>query len=303
MTDGLSVLLREMRLESVHYRRLELFGPFRLGFEQAHLRGVHIVLSGACELLMRATPARRLGPGDLLMAPRADAHQLCSVGGARVPLRSAMELAQGGQVAQVRAGVGGEAVSILCGAFVFHALDHPALSGLPRVIHVPGVDGQPRAWIRQLVETLKLEAEEGGPGSEVVMARLSDALVARALRQALGSAEDAGWFNALRDPQLAKVLGALHDDLARGWTLEEMARVAGLSRAAFAARFAERVGEPPMRYLQACRMRQAMALLRGSGMNQAQVAQAVGYSSEAALSAAFKRHTGVAPGAYARGRS
>jgi AraC-like DNA-binding protein len=96
------------------------------------------------------------------------------------------------------------------------------------------------------------------------MARLSDALVARALR------------------------------------IASLARTAGLSRAAFSARFTALVGEPAMQYLLGRRMRYAMTLLPDEQNSLARVAERVGYGSEAALSAAFKRYTGVSPGTYRR---
>jgi transcriptional regulator GlxA family with amidase domain len=150
------------------------------------------------------------------------------------------------------------------------------------------------------IDALTAEVFESGPGSDLVMARISDALVARALRFHVERASEPGWLLGLNDAYIAKSLSAMHDDLKRSWTLPALARVAGLSRAAFAARFVAKVGETPMRYLLQCRMRRAMAMLSREQATLAQVAEAVGYGSEAALSGAFKRLTGVSPGAYGR---
>jgi AraC-like DNA-binding protein len=137
-----------------------------------------------------------------------------------------------------------------------------------------------------------------GPGSDVVMARLSDALVARALRFHAES-EESGWLGALRDPPIARALAAMHDDLARAWTLPALAKIAGVSRSVFVDRFRSTVGETPMQHLLRRRMRRAMALL-DDGVTLASAAARVGYASEPALAVAFKRHTGVTPGAYRR---
>jgi AraC-like DNA-binding protein len=76
---------------------------------------------------------------------------------------------------------------------------------------------------------------------------------------------------------------------------------AGLSRAAFAARFAGTVGQTPMKYLYRCRMRRAMTLLSVERATAASVAPRAGYGSEVAFSAAFVRHhTGTTPAAYRR---
>ena len=129
-------------------------------------------------------------------------------------------------------------------------------------------------------------------------ARLSDALVARALRFHIDVTKDLGLLRGLADPVVAAALAAIHDDLARPWTVAALAAAAGLSRAAFAARFRERMGTTPASYLTALRMGRASTLLRDGRTTVAAVALQVGYGSEAAFSAAFKRYAGVAPGAY-----
>jgi AraC-like DNA-binding protein len=132
------------------------------------------------------------------------------------------------------------------------------------------------------------------------MALLSDALITRALRHHIEAAVEPGWLHGLRDPYVASALAALHADLAASWTLDSLARAAGLSRAAFAARFAGTVGQTPMKYLYQCRMRRAMTLLSVERATAASVAPRVGYGSEAAFAAAFARHTGTTPAAYRR---
>ncbi|HEX8861744.1 MAG TPA: AraC family transcriptional regulator [Actinomycetes bacterium] len=124
--------------------------------------------------------------------------------------------------------------------------------------------------------------------------------MAQALRFHAEHADDPGWLRGLRDPYVARALAALHDDLGHAWTLDSLARTAGLSPSAFAVRFTAMVGEPPMRYLHDRRMQRAMTILRDERATLERVAAAVGYGSQAALSAAFKRHTGRAPGAWRR---
>jgi transcriptional regulator GlxA family with amidase domain len=151
-----------------------------------------------------------------------------------------------------------------------------------------------------LVNALRAEAFDGGPGSDLVMARLSDALLVRALRQYGDTTERPGWLAGLRDPCVAEALAALHADLARPWTLSALARTVGLSRAALAARFTGHVGEPAMRYLLSLRMQRAKTLLRDPRTTLGAVATRVGYRSDAAFATAFKREAGTSPGAYRR---
>lgn len=296
--DVLAAVMRELQFAGAGYRRLELRAPWAISFGQHGMRGVHIVLSGRCEAAFDDGPVQALGPGDLVIAPRGDPHVLRSANARRIAPTASSKLTSLNDGGQIRFGGAGEETVILCGAFLFREADHPALAGLPRFLHAPGVEGQPARWLRGYVDALLTEAFDEGPGSDVVLARLSAALVTRALRHGVPAGEP-GWLNGLRDPALAKALAAIHDDCAKPWTIELLARRAGLSRAAFAARFHQAVGEPPMRYLFLRRMRQAGTLL-GSGKPLAQIAAAVGYGSEAAFSAAFKRHTGLSPGEFRR---
>lgn len=292
--DVLSSVLRELRLESASYRLLRLRSPWRVRFDGG-LRGVHVVVDGQCDLVLDGRAPLRLRAGDLVVLPRADSHTLASTDGAHAPAVSSIELARRTDGTELAAGGSGARTDIVCGAFLLGHEDHPAVAGFPRHIHVPGAP-----WLASLTDALTTEAVEGGPGSEVVMARLSDALITRALRHHVETAEEPGWLHGLRDPYVATALAAMHGDPAAPWTLGSLARRAGLSRAAFAARFAGTVGQTPMKYLFRSRMRRAMTLLTVERATAASVAPRVGYGSEAAFSAAFTRHTGTTPAAFRR---
>lgn len=297
--DLLSAVLSELRLESAAYRVLELHAPWRLRFD-GDLRGVHVVVEGRCSLTLGDQPSHHLRAGDLVVLPRADSHELSSAGASPPHAISSLELARGVRGNRIVLDGPGEVTTIVCGAFVFGDEDHPAVAGFPDCIVMPGREGQPPAWLGGLSTALTSEALHAGPGSDVVMARLSDALVTRALRQHLQTADEPGWLRGLRDPHIAQALAAMHADLAAGWTLQTLARAAALSRSSFAARFAQTVGQPPMTYLYQCRMRRAMTLLKAGDSTAASVAARIGYGSEAAFAAAFVRYTGQPPGAYRR---
>lgn len=297
--DVLSEVLRELRLESAAYRVLVLRAPWRLRFDGG-LRGVHILVRGRCVLTLDTGSRHVLEAGDLVVLPRADSHVLASPDGNRAPVVSSLALARHVPAMELSAGGEGEETAIVCGAFFLGQEDHPAVEGLPACVHVPAQGGPATHWLAGMSAALVAEAVEGGPGSEVVMARLSDALVTRALRHHLQTADEPGWLRGLRDPHISRALTAMHGDVAAPWTVATLARTAGLSRATFAARFQRTVGRPPMDYLTQCRMRKAMTLLRVEHATVAKVASRVGYGSEAALSAAFLRHTGTTPGAYRR---
>lgn len=290
--DLLSTVLREVQFSSAAYRWLEPRAPFRLDFDRPHLRGVHIIARGGCELVFPDGTAQWLDEGDLVILPRGDTHALRSPGN---------DGRSGDLVPHLRpTGDPGADTVVVCGAFLVGEPDHPVLRGLPRTVHVPGKDGATPPWLAPLIAALTAEALDGGPGSDLVMARLSDAMLVRALRHHSATTGHPGWLAGMRDPYLAPALAAVHADPARPWTLPGLAAEAKLSRAAFAARFTERVGEPAMRYVLALRMQRAKTLLRDQRATVSAVAAQVGYRSDVGFAAAFKREVGVSPGGYRR---
>jgi transcriptional regulator GlxA family with amidase domain len=155
--------------------------------------------------------------------------------------------------------------------------------------------------------TFQYAAEEvaaGRPGSETVLAKLSELLFIEAVRryaQALPQGQT-GWLAGLRDPYVARALALLHHNIARHWNVDDLSRKVGLSRSALADRFISLIGLPPMHYVASWRMQVATQKLRNTSASLAQVADLVGYSSEAAFSRAFKKAFGTAPATWRSNR-
>jgi transcriptional regulator GlxA family with amidase domain len=122
------------------------------------------------------------------------------------------------------------------------------------------------------------------------------------LRQYLAAipSEQVGWLAGLRDPMIARALSLMHAKPAHNWTIEELAKQAGLSRSVLAERFTHLLGLPPMHYLAKWRMQIASELLTSSNANIARIAAETGYGSEESFSRAFKKMVGVAPSAWRR---
>jgi len=146
-----------------------------------------------------------------------------------------------------------------------------------------------------LVELLSEELVNDRPGQQAVLDRLLDLLLVSCLRDALIGAGPGGWLTAEGDAVAGPALRLIHERPEESWTVESLARRAGVSRAVFARRFTESVGEPPLTYLTHWRMALAADLVAGTDLTLAAVAGRVGYSNPFALSAAFKRAHGVSP--------
>jgi AraC-like DNA-binding protein len=185
------------------------------------------------------------------------------------------------------------------------AESNPVLSSLPPLLKLKVEQGGAAEWIRSTFQYAAQEVSAGRPGSETVLAKLSELLFVETVRryaEALPEGET-GWFAGLREPYVARALALLHRDVTRRWTVDDLGREVGLSRSALADRFIRLIGLPPMHYLASWRMQVAALKLRNTSASLAQVAEVVGYDSEAAFSRAFKKAFGVAPATWRRSNS
>jgi AraC-like DNA-binding protein len=153
-------------------------------------------------------------------------------------------------------------------------------------------------WDCPVVPLLASEVSKDDPGQEAVLDRLLDLLLISVLRAWFARPGAPGWYRAYGDPVVGRALRLLHHNPAHAWTLTELARECGTSRATLARRFTEMVGEAPMSFLTSWRISLAADLLREPGASLGSVAHRVGYRTPFALSTAFKRVRGVSPQQY-----
>jgi len=155
---------------------------------------------------------------------------------------------------------------------------------------------------RAVLSMLSEEAAGSGPGQSTVLDRLLDLLVITTLRSWLDRSVDPElrWYRGYDDPVIGASLRLIHNEPAMHHTVQSLAAVCNTSRATFARRFADIVGEPPLAYLTAWRLALAADLLHGSDATIGAIAEQVGYGSAFALSAAFSRERGESPSHYRR---
>lgn len=194
-----------------------------------------------------------------------------------------------------RATAEGATVSLV-GAYDLTSQVTPLLVGLlPRLAVIRDAD-----WTSPVRDLLVGEVGRDAAGQGVVLDRLLDLVLIEALRHWFTTrADDAPtWWVAAEDDLVGSAIRAMQTDPAHAWTVEGLARTAGMSRAAFARRFADLVGTPPMTFLTQWRLSLAADLLRDTDSTIASVARDVGYGSPFALSAAFTRRYSASPTAY-----
>jgi len=312
--DVLSDVLRAVRLTGAVYFDFELSSPW-VADTPPSCDIAHLVMPGAERVIEYHVVARgtawvqhaggspvHLREGDLIILPQGDAHVLSSTPGMTGKADLAM-FARGTKTLPLvyeRGGGGSERTRLVCG---FLGCDerpyNPLLASLPRLIHLSADPAMRASWLGTIMNIAVTEARDSRPGSENVLARLAELMFVEALRRYLETlpAAELGWLAGVRDGVVGQALAAMHGEPRRTWTVEDLARVAGVSRSVLAERFTAMVGQPPMQYLALWRMQLASRLLL-DGVNVAAVADAVGYESEAAFSRAFKKLVGEAPATW-----
>lgn len=177
-------------------------------------------------------------------------------------------------------------------------LAQPLIQALPSRLPEQHQAGFAHQALTQIgVHYFLLESQGNRLGRDTMMDRLGGMLLVECLRTYIENLDDQdqSWLLALRDPRLAPVLTVLHAQPAQPWTVAQLAKIAGQSRSQFALRFHNVMGQTPLAYLTAHRMRLAAYLLSEQRMPLARVAEQVGYSSDSTLSEAFRRYFGMPP--------
>ncbi len=210
----------------------------------------------------------------------------------------------------LRLGVGTDSpVTLRGGRFVFDTANEDLLTGmLPSLVHVAA--GDTSSWrVRSLLKMNETESLEPGAGSEFIIARLMELILVEILRSETlrvnsdrspdRKQEHSGLLAGLADPVTACALSAMHRDVSHGWTVSGLARLCGVSRSTFAARFRQIVGMGPIEYLLQWRIALARDELRRGTRSIGQIALDIGFQSSSAFSTAFTRAVGCSPKRFA----
>jgi AraC-like DNA-binding protein len=167
------------------------------------------------------------------------------------------------------------------------------LFALPTLIHIRQAEASD--WLSNIIAFLLREANDQQAGSALMVSRMIDLVVIRALRAWVQHGRASSWLGGLADARIARVLKSIHEQPAQPLTIEALAAIAGMSRSSFSERFAALVGQSPLRYRNECRLSLARNMLAEGALRVGEVALAVGYESEAAFSRAYKAFFGHTP--------
>jgi AraC-like DNA-binding protein len=317
--DALAEMLRAIKIDSAIYLNGEFTHPWSVESPEAstlapvlvrrpaHIIIYHLLWEGGAYFEVKDGERVALSAGDLVALPHGHSHRMGSDPrttpvnvGATLP--GVLEQ----RLALISVGGGGDACRFICGYLACDPqLSRGFLSGLPPFIRLNIRNDASGQWLENSLKFSVAQAANREAGAHAMVTKLSEVFFAEALRRYISDLPpgQTGWLAGTRDPGVGRALTLMHQRCADPWTIQDLAREAGLSRSVLAERFRHFLGESPMAYLTRWRLQLSARALTSSDLAVAQIAADVGYESEAAFNRAFKREHGVPPARYRRERA
>lgn len=269
--EVMSDILRSIRVMGSVYFCSQVESPWTKTFSGLEDASFHMIRRGACWASVDGR-IEKLDAGDLIFVGPGIDHVLTSES-----LQEGMNDLDADTM-------------LLCGSFSFsRASTTPLLDVFPRVTIVRDKDFVEHPWLRSTFDQLSAEYLSQGPGSELIVNKLTEIVLVELIRINFGREKASPFLEALNDKRISRALQMLHDNPEKNWTLEGVAAQIGMSRAAFASRFTSLVGRPMFGYLTDLRMQRAQELLQESLLPVYDIAELSGYESERAFTLAFKK--------------
>lgn len=305
--DLLSDILNVMQLSGTLYFRTSFTAPWGLQVPQfENVARFHYVHRGRCYAHIDGQEAPvALEQGDLVIVTRGAPHILSDPVDAQV--QSVDQVVQNsgftGRGALVFGDPGsGHETQLICGHFAFDpGARHILLDALPAYLQIKDYGKSTPDWLDDTLKIIGGEAGNDGLGSDLIALKLSEIIFTQAIRKYLATdGRTRTGLAGFADAQICRALEAIHSEPSKPWTVESLARIAGLSRTSFSNRFNDLLSHTPLNYLTDWRMQIARRLLIDSELPIIDVAERSGYSSEASFGRVFKRHFDVPPASFRR---
>jgi AraC-like DNA-binding protein/quercetin dioxygenase-like cupin family protein len=309
--DPLGDVLRMVRISGGVFLSAELTAPWSVtaavtseecmafDLEPRQVIAYHYVVDGCMHIAVGSQPSIKVSAGEIILLPQNDRHVVSSAPDLPPMVDKLIIPPPVDGISRVFFGGGGERCHMLCG-FLSSEDYNPLFATLPARLKIDVAALGTSDWIESSMQFAIAELSRGRPAASSIMSRLSELLFVEAVRSyaSTAPAEDAAWLRGISDPQIGRVLSMMHRAIGSQWSLDGLAREAGLSRTAFINRFTAATGLPPMGYLRSWRLRSARIRLREGVETVSSIAYSVGYESEEAFSRAFKKEYGISPGQY-----
>ncbi|HWG71631.1 MAG TPA: AraC family transcriptional regulator [Steroidobacteraceae bacterium] len=282
---------------------IELTAPWCVSVPATNDSYCYVIRDGTCCLqTAEGIVPLQLGPGDVvsLVAGQPQIWRDCADTAVRPTIRSFAAAATASRQRRARLPPKTNVTRLLIMAAPRDS--NRFVSIYPELVVIPSSEQPTHAFLDRVIQLIEMENDANRPGKDAVLRRLTELVVIELVRFALPRLPPGHttWLAGLADPQIAQAISAMHRIPGRDWTLSELARRVGMSRASFVDRFRRLSGEPPHHHLRRLRLHVAATDLRKGDRSIAQIAASVGYRSESAFNRAFARELGSTPARYRR---
>lgn len=275
--EVLSDILRTLRIEGSVYFCDLLEAPWTKEFSDDESASFHLIRRGNCYAEIDGQ-TEQLGPGDLIFLGPGIKHRLFKKRDSDSALQSV------------------DSTLLLCGYCKFNTdRKTPLLDVFPNTVIIRQEEIAQHPWLKSTFEQLSSEFMSQSPGSELIVNRLTEIVLIELVRINFGNDSSNSFLQALHDKSISMALRLIHGDIKQNWTLEILSERVALSRAAFAKRFKQLVGQPMFQYLTGLRMQKASELLHDTKLPVVEIAEQVGYESDLAFVRVFKKFYDVTP--------
>ena len=300
--DALSAILDAVHMKSMVYEKSSLSAPWGIDVAEDRNSQFWRLQTGKCFLKTPGAPAIEMKEGDVVFVPNGSAHWMADKPGRKlVPAHKYVASRNSGKPMFT----GNGPVTVLIGGhFEFDERSvHPFLNDLPKIMHIKAVKQEEQTWLQQSFRIMFEELSMERPGSKLIMSRLAEVMFVYLIRTYLEQADaHSGFLLALKDDRISKGLKLMHEHPEKAWTVAALAKSTGMSRTLFFNKFKNIAGATPMGYLTNWRIMKAKEIMAVSKANISEIAEEVGYQSEAAFNRIFKQTTGETPAQYRRAR-
>lgn len=190
--------------------------------------------------------------------------------------------------------------TLICGYFELMAdTCQPLVDSFPDVLVIHHKDVAQSMRMKTVMQLLIEEVNSSLPGSKAAANSLADLFFTYLMRNLINDEKvEKGVMAGLSDKQLSKALVAFHNEFDGQWTLDTLAKEAGLSRTKFVEKFRKVVGITPGAYMTQWRMNWAASQLTSTNNIIYDIALSTGYQSDATFCRAFRQQFGVPPSEY-----
>jgi len=296
--DALSKILELIKLKAVVYFNSDFSAPWGMQMSKSKFAQFHMIVNGKCFLRIKSNKTLTLNKGDIVIFPFGTSHLLAD----NINSKSENGLKVAQSIWDNNPIFKGNNVTttLICGHFEFNStINHNFIKVLPDIIHIKNISKQKFSWLKTICNLIIQESETENVGKTLAINRLAEVLFINAIREFIIQKNyDKGFLAALADKNISCALKVIHNAPEKNWTLQKLAKTAGMSRTLFTNKFKTLIGETPMEYVTNWRLLKAKAYLTESNDSVKEIAYKVGYTSNAAFNRIFKKKTLKTPLKY-----